>query len=73
MPKRGKKYLEAAAKVDRENLYTPEEAVDLVKEIRVNRLAQGGHPAGLSRSKRTRIEYEVFSLDEFVLDPPVFV
>jgi large subunit ribosomal protein L1 len=32
MPKRGKKYLEAAEKVDRERLYTPEEAVDLVKE-----------------------------------------
>ena len=32
MPKRGKKYLEAVAKVDREKLYTPEEAVDLVKE-----------------------------------------
>jgi large subunit ribosomal protein L1 len=32
MPKRGKKYLEAAAKVDREKLYGPEEAVDLVKE-----------------------------------------
>jgi large subunit ribosomal protein L1 len=32
MPKRGKKYLEAAKKVDREKMYTPEEAVDLVKE-----------------------------------------
>ncbi len=32
MPKHGKKYLEAAAKVDREKLYSPEEAVKLVKE-----------------------------------------
>ncbi|MEW6580650.1 MAG: 50S ribosomal protein L1 [Chloroflexota bacterium] len=32
MPKHGKKYLEAAAKVDRETLYTPEEAIKLAKE-----------------------------------------
>ena len=32
MPKHGKKYLEAAAKVDRNKLYTPEEAIALVKE-----------------------------------------
>jgi len=32
MPKHGKKYLEAAAKVDREKLYTPEEAIKLAKE-----------------------------------------
>ena len=33
MPKRGKKYREAAAKVDRNRLYSPEEAIRLVKEI----------------------------------------
>jgi len=33
MPKHGKKYLEAAAKVDREKLYTPQEAIKLLKEI----------------------------------------
>lgn len=32
MPKHGKKYLEAAAKVDRETLYVPEEAIKLAKE-----------------------------------------
>lgn len=32
MPKRGRKYLEAAAKVDREKLYSRAEAVKLVKE-----------------------------------------
>ncbi|MFZ6029734.1 MAG: 50S ribosomal protein L1 [Chloroflexota bacterium] len=32
MAKHGKKYLEAAAKVDREHWYTPEEALALVKE-----------------------------------------
>ena len=32
MPKHGKKYLEAAAKVDRETLYAPEEAIKLAKE-----------------------------------------
>ena len=32
MPKHGKKYLAAAAKVDRNKLYTPEEAIALVKE-----------------------------------------
>jgi len=32
MPKRGKKYREAAAKVDRTNLYSPREAMELVKE-----------------------------------------
>ena len=33
MPKRGKKYLEAATKVDPEHLYSPAEAVKLVKEV----------------------------------------
>jgi large subunit ribosomal protein L1 len=33
MPKRGKKYLQAAAKVDRFKLYPPREALELVKEI----------------------------------------
>ena len=32
MAKRGKKYLEAAKKIDRQRLYTPEEAIKLVKE-----------------------------------------
>jgi len=32
MPKRGKKYLEAAKKIDRKRLYSPEEAIKLVKE-----------------------------------------
>jgi large subunit ribosomal protein L1 len=32
MPKHGKKYLAAAAKVDQERFYTPEEAIELVKE-----------------------------------------
>lgn len=32
MPKRGRKYQEAAAKVDREKLYSREEAIKLVKE-----------------------------------------
>ena len=32
MPKRGKKYLEAVEKVDRAKLYSPEEAVQLVKD-----------------------------------------
>ncbi len=32
MPKRGKKYREAAAKIDRQRLYSPEEAIRLVKE-----------------------------------------
>jgi large subunit ribosomal protein L1 len=32
MPKHGKKYREAVAKVDRSKLYEPEEAIDLVKE-----------------------------------------
>jgi large subunit ribosomal protein L1 len=33
MPKRGKKYKEAAAKVDRLKLYSPKEAIELLKEI----------------------------------------
>ncbi len=37
MPKRGKKYLAAAALVDRNRLYTPEEAVELVKQISYSR------------------------------------
>lgn len=32
MPKRGRKYLEAAAKVDRDKLYSREEAIKLIKE-----------------------------------------
>ena len=32
MPKHGKKYREAAQKVDRNRLYSPEEAVELIKE-----------------------------------------
>ena len=32
MPKHGKKYLEAAKKVDRARAYSPEEAIGLVKE-----------------------------------------
>jgi large subunit ribosomal protein L1 len=32
MPKRGRKYLEAAAKVDRERFYSREEAIKLIKE-----------------------------------------
>ena len=32
MAKHGKKYLAAAAKVDREHLYTPKEAIELAKE-----------------------------------------
>ncbi len=32
MPKRGKKYLEAAKKIDRQRLYSPEEAIKLAKE-----------------------------------------
>ncbi len=32
MAKRGKKYLEAAKKIDRQRLYSPEEAIKLVKE-----------------------------------------
>ncbi|HQF72003.1 MAG TPA: 50S ribosomal protein L1, partial [Promineifilum sp.] len=32
MPKRGRKYVEAAAKVDRSKLYSREEAVKLLKE-----------------------------------------
>lgn len=33
MPKRGKKYVDAKEKVDRNRLYEPSEAVDLLKEI----------------------------------------
>lgn len=33
MPKHGKKYLEAAKKVDSDKLYTPDEAIALMKEI----------------------------------------
>ncbi len=33
MPKRGKKYLEAAKKVDRRRAYPPEEAIELVKQV----------------------------------------
>ncbi len=33
MPKRGKKYLEAAKKVDRKRAYSPEEAIELVKQV----------------------------------------
>lgn len=37
MPKRGKKYLEAAAKVDRDKLYSRQEAVKLIKETAVTK------------------------------------
>lgn len=37
MPKRGRKYLEAAAKVDRTKLYSREEAVGLIKETAVTK------------------------------------
>lgn len=37
MPKRGKKYLEAAAKVDRDKLYSRAEAVQLIKETAVTK------------------------------------
>lgn len=33
MPKRGRKYKEAAAKIDRERAYSPQEAIELVKEV----------------------------------------
>lgn len=33
MPKHGKKYTDALAKVDRDREYTPEEAIDLLREI----------------------------------------
>lgn len=33
MPKRGKKYLEAREKIDRNHYYDPEEAFDLIKEV----------------------------------------
>jgi len=32
MPKRGRKYREAVAKIDRDRTYSPEEAIALVKE-----------------------------------------
>ncbi|MER3459269.1 MAG: 50S ribosomal protein L1, partial [Chloroflexota bacterium] len=32
MPKHGKKYLEALQKVDRQKLYSPEEAIELAKQ-----------------------------------------
>jgi large subunit ribosomal protein L1 len=35
MPKRGRKYLEAAAKIDRSKDYTPEEAIHLVRETSI--------------------------------------
>lgn len=35
MAQHGKKYLEAAAKVDRSRLYTPDEAIELVKETSI--------------------------------------
>jgi large subunit ribosomal protein L1 len=37
MPKHGKKYLEAASKIDRYRDYTPEEAIQLVKETSVTK------------------------------------
>lgn len=33
MPKRGKRYLDAVKKIDKENLYSPIEALNLVKEV----------------------------------------
>lgn len=37
MPKRGRKYLEAAAKVDRDKLYSRTEAIQLIKETAVTK------------------------------------
>ena len=37
MPKHGKKYLEARAKIDREREYSPAEAVRLLKETKVSK------------------------------------
>ena len=37
MPKRGRKYQEAAAKVDRSRFYTREEAIKLIKETAVTK------------------------------------
>lgn len=37
MPKRGKKYLEAAEKIDRDNLYEPREAIELTKETSISK------------------------------------
>lgn len=37
MPKHGKKYLEAAKKVDRAKLYSPKEALDLARELSFTR------------------------------------
>ncbi|HET7737483.1 MAG TPA: 50S ribosomal protein L1 [Tepidiformaceae bacterium] len=33
MPKKGKRYIEAAGKVDKDKLYTPDEAIALAKEV----------------------------------------
>ena len=33
MPKRGRKYQDAAKQVDRQRVYTPEEAVQLIKQV----------------------------------------
>ncbi len=37
MPKRGKKYMQAAEKVDRETFYSPQEAVALVRETSITK------------------------------------
>jgi large subunit ribosomal protein L1 len=37
MPKRGKKYLEAAEKIDGDNLYEPREAIELTKETSISK------------------------------------
>ena len=48
MPKHGKQYKEAAAKIDRAKLYSPKEAMELVKDVllQVRRDRRGLHPPG---------------------------
>ncbi len=33
MPKKGKRYIDAAGKIDKDKLYTPDEAIALAKEV----------------------------------------
>ena len=57
MAKHGKRYLEARAKIDREKLYTPAEAVRLVKETKaheVRRVRRGPRPHRAQRPPRRR-------------------
>ena len=42
MPKHGKRYREAYAKVDRERSYEPREAVRLIKELQVAKFVSRG-------------------------------